>query len=205
VILINTTLAALLFALPHYHWLDLPMFLTPTLFTAACELAISALLFTLLIKHLRVPAIFYLCTLTSVAMLLTFTLGGKYMSPNSAKPLVTRLQTMLQPTDTVVNYFKFYQDVPLYLGRTIILVADWKSPEIETRDNWVRELWYSMSFQNTDEILLNEAPFWKRWNSSEKIYVLVNQNYFNQFLSHTKQYYFIEKYNDIILLCNQKP
>ena len=89
-------------------------------------------------------------------MLLTFSFGARNLTMNSAKPLVAQLQPMLRKGDVVANYFKFYQDVPLYLGRTVLLVADWKSPDIEKRDNWVRELWYSMPFQNTDEILLNE-------------------------------------------------
>ena len=200
-IILNTVFAAFFF-LMQYHWIDLPIAFIPTLYSAGIELGISALLLLLLSKWLRVPLMFYIATATSVVMLLTFATGAEYMSPNSAKPLVRKLQTLIQPTDTVVNYFKFYQDVPLYLGRTIILVADWQSPAIARRDNWVRELWYSMPFQNTDEILLNENTFWKRWHSREKIFVFVNQNYLAQFQSHTNQFEFLGQYHDIILLSN---
>lgn len=203
VIFINILIAALVFALP-YRWIDLPIPFTPTLFAVGCELLASALLLTILLRRIRVPQLFYICSLTSAIMLLTFAFGAKHLNMNSAKPLVLKLQPMLQPTDTVANYFKFYQDVPLYLNRTIILVADWKAPDIEQRDNWVRELWYSMPFQNTDEILLTEDKFWKRWHSSERIFVFVNKNYLQQLATHTKKFYEIGQHQDILLLCNQR-
>jgi 4-amino-4-deoxy-L-arabinose transferase-like glycosyltransferase len=200
-IVINTLFAVLFFAL-QYRWMDLSLALTPTLFAVGIELAASALCVLFLSSRLRTPLIFAICTLTSTAMLLTFALGAEHMNPNSAKPLIQPLLARLKPTDVVVNYFKFYQDVPLYLDRTLILVADWQSKDIPARDNWVREFWYSMPFQNTDNILLNEKAFWKRWHSGEKIYVFVNQNYFKQFRSHTRKYEFIAQHNDIILLGN---
>jgi len=204
VMIINLLIAALVFALP-YFWVDLPVNFTPTLFAVGVELLCSALLLAFLMRKLRTPVLFTICTVTSAVMLLTFSLGAHNLTMNSAKPLVEKLRPMLKPTDTVANYFKFYQDIPLYLGRTMVLVYDWQSPDIEMRDNWVRELWYSMPFQKTDDILLNESAFWKRWNSSERVYVFVNSNYFNQFRSHTHQYYLVGRHNDIILLSNQRP
>lgn len=201
-IILNTLVAALLFSMQHL-WVDLPLAFTPSIYAAGTELAISALVLLYIGRRLRASMVFTICAVTSTIMLLTFAMGARHITQNSAKPLVIELQKHLQPTDTVANYFKFYQDVPLYLGRTIILVADWQDPNIETRDNWVRELWYSMPFQNTDEILLNEKTFWKRWHSKEKIYVFVNQNYLAQFQSHTRRYHLIGHHNDIILLSNQ--
>ena len=201
-VIFNTLLAAAFFALPYYQWMDIALSATPTLFMVGSVLGFSAIIVTLFWRRLRVSSLFYICTLTSAAMLLSLTMGATHLNPNSAKPLVKKLETILQPTDTVVNYFKFYQDVPLYLKRTIILVADWESPTIAERDNWVRELWYSMPFQNTDEILLNETAFWKRWHSDETMYVFVNKNYLDQFQSHTKQVHVIGRHEDIILIGN---
>lgn len=200
--LLSTILAALLFALPHYQWLDLPLELTPTLFLAASELGIFAITISMVGYSLRIPTLFYLCTLLSIIFLVTLTTGAKYMNPNTAKPLVTPLLSRLQPGDTVINYFKFYQDLPIYLQRTMPLVADWDASDIAERDNWVREFWVSIPFQKTDEILINEKTFWKRWESDEKIYVFLNKNYLKQFLSHTKKYQIVGEYRDILLLEN---
>ena len=199
----NLVVAALVFALP-YFWVDCPVDFSPTLFVVGAELLGTTLLLALIMRRIGTAGLFYLCATTSALMLLTFSFGARHLTMNSAKPLVEQLQPLLKKGDTVANYFKFYQDVPLYLGRTIILVADWQDPNIETRDNWVRELWYSMPFQNTAEILLNEDTFWKRWHSKERIYVFVNQNYLAQFQTHTRRYHVIGQHNDIILLSNKK-
>lgn len=201
IMIMNLVVAALVFALP-YFWVDCPVDFSPTLFVVGAELLAATLLLAFLMRRLGTAALFYICAVTSAVMLLTFSFGARHLTMNSAKPLVEQLRPLLKEGDTVANYFKFYQDVPLYLGRTIILVADWQDPNIAERDNWVRELWYSMPFQNTDEILLNEKTFWKRWHSNEKIYVFVNQNYLAQFQSHTRRYHVIGQHNDIILLSN---
>lgn len=200
--LLSVILSGLLFALPLRAWLDLPLELTPTLFLAASELALFAIAVVLFFRRLSVPYLFSICTLMSVVLMLTLTTGAKYMNPNTVKPLAQKLQPLLKPTDTVVNYFKFYQDLPIYLQRNLILVANWQSPNIAKRDNWQREMWYSMPFQNTDNILLNENAFWQRWHSQEQIYVFLNKNYLRQFQKSAKYYYLIGEYRDIILLSN---
>ena len=110
---------------------------------------------------------------------------------------------MLQPQDIIVNYYKFYEDVPIYLQRKIILVADWDSPNTAKRDNWKRELWYAMPYQKTDDVLLNEDAFWALWNDYKRVYVFVNQNYLSQFQAQADKSYFVGKNNDIYLLSNQ--
>jgi 4-amino-4-deoxy-L-arabinose transferase-like glycosyltransferase len=202
-IVMDTLFAALFFALPN-HWIVMPIELTTTLFAIGLELGIAALITLVMRKNMRTPQLFYICAMTSAVVLLTIVSGARFLNPNSAKPLVKQLQPLLKPGNTVVNYFKFYQDIPMYLGRTIILVADWKSPDIANRDNWVRELWYSMPFQNTDEILWDETTFWKRWHSKEKMFVFLNENYLEQFQTHTRKYFLIGQYHDIILVSNKK-
>ncbi len=65
-------------------------------------------------------------------------------------------------------------------------------------------MWYSMPFQDTSHILLNEASFWKRWHSSEKMYVFFNRNYFSQFAAGAGKYYLVAEYRDIMLVTNKK-
>lgn len=201
IVLLNLLIAILMFKLPH-HWADMPYQFTSTLFLGGVELAAAAIFIILFNARLTTAALFNLCLITSAAMLLTFSFGARHLDMNSAKPLAQQLKPLLKPEDTVINYFKFYQDLPLYLDRTMILVANWNAPDIRERDNWVRELWYSMPFQNTDDILLNEEAFWKRWDSSEHIYVFVNTNYFKQFLQHGSNYELIGKHRDILLMKN---
>ena len=116
------------------------------------------------------------------------TTGVRYLNQNSAKHLVAELKTIIQPQDEVINYFKFYQDVPLYLGKKIMIVADWQAENIASKDNWRRELWLGMPFQDTQQILINEELFWRHWNSDQRVFVFLNQNYFDQFKERAQSY-----------------
>jgi hypothetical protein len=125
------------------------------------------------------------------------------LNQNSARSIALPLKQTLKADDEVVNYFKFYQDVPLYLERQVTLVANWSAPDIAMKDNWVRELWYGMAFQNTAKWLIDETTFWQRWYSKKRMFVFVNRNYFAQFTQHTNNYAVINCHNDIILVSNQ--
>lgn len=146
---------------------------------------------------------FTLSTAATVVFLLIVTFHAGELNDRSAKPLVAELKTILTPQDEVVNYFKFYHDVPLYLEQRITLVANWNDPDIAQKDNWVRELWFGMPFQQTSDWLIDENTFWQRFNSDKRVFVFLNDNYFAQFKSHAQHYFVIGKSNDIILLSNK--
>jgi 4-amino-4-deoxy-L-arabinose transferase-like glycosyltransferase len=154
-------------------------------------------------KAKKIFLLFTILLAFSTAGLITLMCYANYLNRNTAKPITTALQTILKSDDEVVNYFKFYHDVPIYLERRITLVANWHSPTIPQTDNWVRELWYGMAFQRTDDWLIEEKEFWQRWNSKKRLFVFVNDNYLHQFLLHTKHYFKLAQHNDIILLSNQ--
>lgn len=203
VIFINLLLAIVLLELPLHNWVDVAPGIAPYLFAIAAELTIGAILLFLLRKNMSTLKIFMICALTCAAMLLTVVMSASHTNLRSAKPLITKLQPVLQPQDIVVNYFKFYEDVPFYLQRKIILVADWDNPTVAKRDNWKRELSYAIPYQKTDDVLLTENAFWAMWNDYKRVYVFVNENYMSQFQAQTDKSYFIGKNNDIYLLSNQ--
>lgn len=151
----------------------------------------------------RFATYFWLCVASSCAFLLFAVYHAGDLNDRSAKALVVQLKPILTPQDEVIHYFKFYQDVPLYLERRVTLVANWHAPNIENRDNWIRELWYGMPFQNTSDWLIDEDTFWQRYNSDKRVFVFLNANYFDQFKTRAEHYYVIDKDNDIILLSNK--
>lgn len=202
-ILLSSLFTFLLLMLPIYKWLALPPEFMPFLKKIALILMSNAVIACFLIKKETLLPLYALCTLCSTLFLLTLTVGATHLNQSSAKPLALHLKTLLQPQDEVVNYFKYYQDIPLYLEKKITIVANWNAPDIATKDNWMRELWYGMQFQKTDDWLINENTFWERWKSNKRLFVFVNANYFNQFKSHKNHYFYIGKYKDIILVSNQ--
>lgn len=204
-VILSLVLGGILITLPRLDILsNVTATLYPYLYTFATIFIVAAGLSILCIKRKTLLPLILLCAVCSGTFLLILTKNAAYLNINSAKPLTTYLQPMLHPQDEVAGYFKFYQDVPIYLQRKIIIVANWQAPDIATRDNWVRELWYGMSFEKgSNNYLLNETEFWQRWNSDKRIFVFVNDNYFEQFVSHTKHYFILKKHKEIMLLSNK--
>lgn len=202
-IIIGTLQVAVIFILPKVNWINFAPGFAIYLKIIGSIFSFSILVSLLFSKYKTVLPLFVLCIVCSVLFLLTLMLGASDLNQNTAKPLVEDLKTIIKPEDKVVTYFKYYQDLPLYLGRRITIVNDWDSPSIPSRDNWARELWQGKNFQTTNDLLIDEKTFWPLWNSDKRIFVFLNDNYFAQFKSHAKSYFYLGKSSDIILLSNK--
>lgn len=124
----------------------------------------------------------------------------------SVKPLVVELKSVLQPQDEIVAFYRYYQDLPIYLQKRIVIVADWKAKDIAQNDNWVRELWYGMSYQDTSQWLIDEDTFWQRWESKKHLYVFTEAHYLNKLYAKApKNIYKIAQLNNTVLLSNHPP
>lgn len=139
----------------------------------------------------------------STALLITALVVAPHFNTKSTKPLAAELNAILKPGDEVVNYYKFYQDLPLYLQRQITLVADWESPDIIQHDNWIRELWFGKAFQDTSAWLINEPAFWEKWHSKKRVFVFLNKNNFARFKAQARYYFYLDSTNDVLLLSNE--
>lgn len=202
-IIINLFAAILLIFIPIYFSTSLTEKFTPYLMVIASAFSISAMTATFFLLRKKLSSVVLLAVVTNVIFLLTLTSGAKHLNQNTAKPLVSDLKSILHPEDEVINYYKFYQDVPLYLEKQVTLVANWSNPDIVKKDNWVRELWYGMPFQKTENWLINEETFWQRFDSEARVFVFLNTNYFEQFKERAPHYFVLGRYNDIILLSNK--
>lgn len=200
---LNSAFAFLFLAVPYFHWLKLPDTFNSYLYLMAFIYFLSAMISLLFCKKKNLVYIFLLALCANVLVLLTLTFGASYLNQRSTKPLVEHLTKILQPTDEVVHYFKFFQDVPLYLGKEVIIAADWDSPAIADNDNWAREFWYGKIFHDTGNKLINEKTFWEKWNSSNRVFVFLGKNYFDRFKAHAGHYYLEGEINDILLVSNR--
>lgn len=202
-IALSLLFSGLFLLLPFKGWLSLSPYFTPYLIILSILSAGSAIFAFLLMTKKTLLPFFSLCVLSSTLFLFMIGMGAVHLNQYSAKSLVFELKTIIKPQDEVINYFKFYHDIPLYLERRITLVADWQDPEIAQKDNWIRELWYGMPFQETRDWLINEDTFWQRFNGDKRLFVFINDNYFDRFKAHAEHYFVLGKVNDIILLSNK--
>lgn len=202
-IAISTLLSAILFFLPHYHLIHFAPGFAPYLTALACVFLLSAFASLCFLKHNTWQSLFYICTISSILFLIILLSGADYLNRGSTKTLALKLKLIISPQDEVITYQRYYQDLPLYLEKRVTIVADWHSPDIARNDNWERELWYGMAFQNTDDWLINEKIFWQRFDSTKRVFVLTSSNYLNQFHAHGKKYFILDKNENLVLLSNQ--
>lgn len=140
---------------------------------------------------------------TSVLFLLLLIYSAHQLNIKSVKPLALQLKSVLKPEDEVINYFKFYQDLPIYLNRHVVVTANWDASSILENDNWGRDLAVGRQFGRTDKTLINEKAFWQHWDSNKRVYVFLNDNYLDQFNLSGKKYYVIGKHRETLLFSNQ--
>src|SRR5262249_26296932 len=125
-----------------------------------------------LFRRIKNLVIFFgLFSVLSMGLLSFF---AEKINSNSIKPVTETLKQQMESHTEIVAFYKYYQDLPLYLQRKITIVADWHAKDIPARDNWVREMWYGMPFQDTSEWLIGENIFWKRWYGSKPLIVLMD-------------------------------
>lgn len=187
-----------------FKWTAMPPEYAPHLFIAAGLIMLTVVSAVLLWLCRATPQRFFvMCVISSVIFLLSVIVGASDYNRTSTKSLVTELRTLIKPDEEVINYFKFYQDLPLYLGKEVTVVANWNSPAISLRDNWTRELWYGMIFQHSAERLIIEDTFWEKWRGDKRVFVFIHANFFRQFSKQARSYFLVGKSNDVYLVSNQ--
>lgn len=202
---ISTLFACALITLTRLNFLLFPSEFKPYFYCFAAIMAAGAVI---AIYHLKQPTVLKWIGMsagTSALFLLALVLSAKQLNVKSVKPLAIELNAILQPTDEVIHYFKFYQDMPMYLNRQVMITANWNAPSMLETDNWGRDLSTGRQFGPTDSLLIDENTFWRHWDSNKRVYVFLNDNYLDQFTLRGKKYYVIGKHRETLLFSNQPP
>ncbi len=201
--IVSITVSVLFIASPFLSaQLEIPLGFTRYLQYMGIVLLLATGFTLFLPRKLSLLPLFSSFLATIVVLLLIFLSSAGSINEKSIKPLAVALKPTLNATDEVVTFFRYYQDLPIYLERRITIVADWQAEDISHNDNWLREMWYGMVFQDTKDWLIGESSFWQRWNSPKRLYVVTDKRYLNSFKQH--HYYMLNKYkNDVVLLSNQ--
>ncbi len=196
--------ALLCFLAPKVQALEIIPSLLPFLKMAGINFSLSTVILAFFCLRKNMSGIcggILLSTLVFFAILVN---SAPLINQNSTKALALHIKGQLNEDDQIITFYKYFQDLPLYLERRITIVADWDDPGIPHNDNWLRELWYGKSFQDTQAWLINENNFWRRWNSHKRVYVLTQLKYYEAFKAKAKKhYYLLGQDNETLLLSNQ--
>jgi len=205
-VVLYTLLMALLtaFVIAAPYWigeLETPLGFLPYLQAMTLVLMGSAGIYVWLLRRKNLTALFSAFCLTTVTVLLIFINSTSTINEKSIKPLAIDLRERLTPDDEVAVFYKYYHDLAIYSERRVTIVADWKAPDIAMSDNWLREMWYGMVFQDTKDWLIAEDAFWKRWNSDKRLYVVTNTDQY-KVIKGKAEAYIISQHNDDMLISN---
>lgn len=197
-------LASLAFIAPHITSLQILAGLPPYLYFMGIVFLLAGISVYPLMKATAAGRnIFYCLTLVAGLALLTLSASATILNVKSIKPVALDLKTQLSPTDEVVTYFKYYQDLPIYLERRITIVADWTAPDIINKDNWIRELWFGMPFQNTKDWLIDDKAFWQRWYSHKRLFVIMHKDDYADFSAKARNVRPLGEYRDVVWVTNR--
>ncbi len=203
-IFISLLLVAIAIAAPYIPSFKIATATIPYLTYAAATFFLSGLFAIKLLKQNNAKQFIYCLGVTAGVGLLILSASTSVINEKSIKPIAVSLKPKLKPDDEIVAYYKYYQDLPIYLERRITIVADWNAPDIIKKDNWQRELWFGMPFQNTKEWLINDDAFWQRWNSNKRLFVIMSENNFAAFSEKAKNTIQQSgKYKNVIWVSNQ--
>lgn len=155
----------------------------PYLIAAATLFSLASVMTLYFYKQNAFGKIILCLTTSSMIGLLILLSSTGTINIRSIKPLALQIKAQLKPDDEVISYLRFYQDLPIYLQKRVTIVADWSAPDIAKNDNWQRELWYGMPFQNTQQWLIGENEFWQRWHSNKHVYVVMSTNSYPEFMA----------------------
>lgn len=123
----------------------------------------------------------------------------------STKPLAIKLATYLKPFDTVISYHQYYQDLPLYLRRSITVVDNWHAENIAETDNWRREFWEGSHFQKSNECLIDDKDFEEYFMPRQpRFYIFTDSLSFRQLQKKNHKLYELDRYDNVLLLSNKK-
>ncbi len=123
--------------------------------------------------------------------LLVLTILIPSVDMNSISPLTRVLTPLLKPDDEVATFHFYYQDLPVYLHKRILIVG------------WKNELTFGIAHQNTHQWILDDATFWKLWSSPKTIYMITTQKIYNtQLLGEYAPLHLIAETRHDVLLAN---
>ncbi|MFZ0218685.1 MAG: glycosyltransferase family 39 protein [Candidatus Aquirickettsiella sp.] len=153
---------------------------------------LNSLIASLLAIRKKSTLAFASLAIGSVVSFLIVSVSIPQLDTRSIKPLVIVLKSLLKPNDKIVAYHDYYQDLPFYLNQRVFTV------------NVGGELTFGMQHQDTSQWMLQEANFWPKWDSSQRIYMIASKEAYQQ-INKQKKYriYLLAKTPQDVLLSNQ--
>lgn len=147
---------------------------SPALFTLAAIAGIGAIMAFLWRRHSDWAMI--AIAIGAIGTFLAADNAAGQLDRKSIKPLAEAILPQLQGGGKKVASYYFYpQDLPYYIGQTIIIVG------------WIGELEFATTAQDTSHTLIDDAQFWQDWKNRRIDFVFMPKSAYDQLDDAKKQ------------------
>ncbi len=138
------------------------------LYVAALFLIGTAMIIAVSYWRWGLPVSFIVVIVSTAIFLVSVAYVMPRFDTRSIKPLVKVLRPILKPADKVVSFRQYFQDLPFYLRRRVILAG-------------VRgELGFGMEYQDTKGWVLSLPELWKLWESSQEVFMVARLKHYRE-------------------------
>lgn len=182
-------LAFLLASKPNYFLASINHDLLTKMKIAAIILCVGSF-FPWLFQTTRTMKIFFISASVTISFLMLSVISSASLfNHKSIKNFASIIQEKAKPDDEIVIYYRYFQDLPLYLQKRVTIVANWHDTGIEKYDNWQRELWYHKQHtKNNSDWLIENPALLERWNGNKRILLIISNDFYNFFTIVLNQY-----------------
>lgn len=141
--------------------------------------------------HLPKALIIQIATMWLFLMMIMASIPA--LDTRTIRPLAIKLKPLLKPSDEIVTYNQYYQDLPFYLERNVSVL------------NWQNEMRYGIAHQAMHGWFLNNDEFAQHWNSQRRVFVIMSKEEYGSFEKRfaAKSGYIVDRTANNILICNQ--
>ena len=189
---IALVLAAVCAAVPHFRPGPDPVRLATVMYALAALLVATAVVAPLAFARAGSRAALATVVTGSALFFIGLNPAMPMLENRSIKPLAIQLARRLKPADAVATYHNYYQDLPFYLRRRVIIV-DWKG-----------ELAFGASVEDVSGWMIDDRDFWKRWQGPGRMYAVMGLDDYRRLRATHADLYPVARDDARVVLCNQK-
>jgi 4-amino-4-deoxy-L-arabinose transferase-like glycosyltransferase len=173
--------------------LDLPLSLRPYLVVTVITMGISGGFLPLLRLRFGDTGALYGLIFSHVLLLSTLNLASPIINRISVKGFAETILTKMPSQTQVMTYHAYYQDLPVYLNRTVQVVE------------WEGELSHGASWDPNQQIIIKEDSFKKTWTSGQPVCIITRQDFYNNILGFEVPPILVQTEDTHVLACNFNP
>ncbi|MBX9587412.1 MAG: glycosyltransferase family 39 protein [Gammaproteobacteria bacterium] len=133
-------------------------------------------------------------SLSTSLFFMSFNFSYPPTDTRSIKDLAVVLKPLLNKNDTVYSYHNHFQDLPVYLGRRVIMV------------DFYGEIWFGLEHTDLTGIWMNDKEFWSSWSKPERQFMIMSlDEYHSVVKNHPEQLHEISHNENNVLVSNIQP